>query len=235
MPPVDGKCPDGYPMKANDNSGIFHVPGGRFYDRTVAERCYANADDAIADGYRPAKACNTETRSSRMKVSVDFDVCASTGACMQICPEVFEVRSDGYLYILQEEPPEELRAARSSRPPTCARRQPSPSRAERRTAKLARSHARFGPVWVSTQVEAAWEASQSMLVRRSRSGPCSIPGIIRRRTRGDLRVLHGDRRCDRRHRVRVQAAVRLLRRAARRARARAAVQLHPRDATRMCC
>ena len=44
-----------------------------------------------------------------MKVSVDFDVCASTGACMQVCPEVFEVRTDGYLYILQEEPGEELR------------------------------------------------------------------------------------------------------------------------------
>jgi len=43
-----------------------------------------------------------------MKVSVDFDVCASTGTCMQICPEVFEVRSDGYLYVLQEEPPPEL-------------------------------------------------------------------------------------------------------------------------------
>jgi ferredoxin len=41
-----------------------------------------------------------------MKVTVDFDVCASTGACMQVCPEVFEVRSDGYLYILQEEPAE---------------------------------------------------------------------------------------------------------------------------------
>ncbi len=44
-----------------------------------------------------------------MKVIVDYDVCASTGACMQVCPEVFEVRSDGYLYILQEEPGEELR------------------------------------------------------------------------------------------------------------------------------
>lgn len=43
-----------------------------------------------------------------MKVVVDFDVCASTGACMQICPEVFEVRSDGYLYILQEEPAAEI-------------------------------------------------------------------------------------------------------------------------------
>ena len=37
-----------------------------------------------------------------MKVSVDYDVCASTGGCMQICPEVFEVRNDGYLYLLME-------------------------------------------------------------------------------------------------------------------------------------
>ncbi len=43
-----------------------------------------------------------------MKVKVDFDVCASTGSCMQICPEVFEVRKDGYLYILIEEPGAEL-------------------------------------------------------------------------------------------------------------------------------
>jgi ferredoxin len=44
-----------------------------------------------------------------MKVTVDYDLCASTGSCMQICPEVFEVRSDGYLYVLQEEPGEDLR------------------------------------------------------------------------------------------------------------------------------
>ena len=43
-----------------------------------------------------------------MKVVVDYDLCASTGACMQICPEVFEVRSDGYLYVLQDEPGSEL-------------------------------------------------------------------------------------------------------------------------------
>jgi hypothetical protein len=54
--PVDGACPAGYPIKANDNSGIFHVPGGRFYERTVPERCYADAADAEADGYRRAKA-----------------------------------------------------------------------------------------------------------------------------------------------------------------------------------
>ncbi|MDO8363137.1 MAG: hypothetical protein Q7V88_09580 [Actinomycetota bacterium] len=54
--PVAGQCPPGYPVKANDNSGIFHVPGGRFYARTVPERCYAESADAVADGYRQAKA-----------------------------------------------------------------------------------------------------------------------------------------------------------------------------------
>jgi len=54
--PVDGACPDGYTIKANDNSRIFHLPGGRFYARTAPERCYASADDAVADGYRQAKA-----------------------------------------------------------------------------------------------------------------------------------------------------------------------------------
>ena len=54
--PIDGQCPPGYPIKANDNSGIFHVPGGRSYERTVAERCYATAEAAVADGYRAAKA-----------------------------------------------------------------------------------------------------------------------------------------------------------------------------------
>jgi ferredoxin len=44
-----------------------------------------------------------------VKVIVDYDICASTGSCMQVCQEVFEVRSDGYLYVLQEEPGEELR------------------------------------------------------------------------------------------------------------------------------
>ncbi len=52
----DGSCPASHPVKVNETSGIYHVPGGRFYDRTVAGRCYASAGDASADGYRPAKA-----------------------------------------------------------------------------------------------------------------------------------------------------------------------------------
>ena len=54
--PIDGLCPDGFPIKASASSRIFHVPGGRFYARTIPERCYASAEDATADGYRPAKA-----------------------------------------------------------------------------------------------------------------------------------------------------------------------------------
>ena len=44
-----------------------------------------------------------------MKVVVDYDLCESNAICMGIAPEVFEVRDDDNLYLLQEEPPEELR------------------------------------------------------------------------------------------------------------------------------
>ena len=44
-----------------------------------------------------------------MKVVVDFDLCESNAVCMGIAPEVFEVREDDFLYILDENPPEELR------------------------------------------------------------------------------------------------------------------------------
>jgi ferredoxin len=45
-----------------------------------------------------------------MKVVVDFDVCQSHGLCTQAAPEVFEIREDGFLYVLSEEPPESLRS-----------------------------------------------------------------------------------------------------------------------------
>jgi ferredoxin len=44
-----------------------------------------------------------------MKIVVDFDKCTSNAVCMGIAPEVFEVRDDNFLYVLQEEPPEDLR------------------------------------------------------------------------------------------------------------------------------
>ena len=45
-----------------------------------------------------------------MRVVVDFDACESNAVCMAVAPEVFEVREDDFLYVLQENPPEDLRA-----------------------------------------------------------------------------------------------------------------------------
>jgi len=44
------------------------------------------------------------------KVVVDYDLCESNAICMQIAPEVFEVRDDDFLYLLTETPSEEQRA-----------------------------------------------------------------------------------------------------------------------------
>ena len=45
-----------------------------------------------------------------MRIGVDFDTCESYASCMGAAPEVFEVREDGALYILNESPDESLRA-----------------------------------------------------------------------------------------------------------------------------
>jgi ferredoxin len=45
-----------------------------------------------------------------MKVVVDFDKCESNAVCMGIAPDVFEVRDDNFLYVLDEHPPEERRS-----------------------------------------------------------------------------------------------------------------------------
>jgi ferredoxin len=44
-----------------------------------------------------------------VKVVVDYDLCESNAICMGVAPEVFEVRDDDNLYLLQDEPPESLR------------------------------------------------------------------------------------------------------------------------------
>ena len=44
------------------------------------------------------------------KVVVDYDRCESNAICMQIAPEVFEVRDDDFLYLLTDTPGEDQRA-----------------------------------------------------------------------------------------------------------------------------
>ena len=46
-----------------------------------------------------------------MRVVVDFDRCMSNALCMEAAPEVFEVRDDNFLYLLQDTPPDSLREA----------------------------------------------------------------------------------------------------------------------------
>ena len=46
-----------------------------------------------------------------MRVVFDDACCVGSGSCARACPEVFELRDDGYLQILQEEPDESLRPA----------------------------------------------------------------------------------------------------------------------------
>jgi ferredoxin len=54
-----------------------------------------------------------------MRVVVDFDLCESNALCMGLAPEVFEVRDDDLLYVLDENPPEELRAKVEAAIRTC--------------------------------------------------------------------------------------------------------------------
>ncbi|MCB1285733.1 MAG: ferredoxin [Microthrixaceae bacterium] len=44
-----------------------------------------------------------------MKIVVDYDVCESNAVCMGVVPEIFEVRDDDFLYVLDENPGEEWR------------------------------------------------------------------------------------------------------------------------------
>jgi hypothetical protein len=53
-PPAGGDCPNEAPIKGNQ-SGIYHVPGGQFYDRTNAEECFASESAAQDAGYRKSQ------------------------------------------------------------------------------------------------------------------------------------------------------------------------------------
>ena len=44
-----------------------------------------------------------------MRIVVDFDLCESNALCVDAAPELFEVRDDDLLYVLDENPGEDLR------------------------------------------------------------------------------------------------------------------------------
>lgn len=47
-----GDAPDGYEIKGNASSMLYHVPGSAFYERTVPEYWFATAEDAEAAGFQ---------------------------------------------------------------------------------------------------------------------------------------------------------------------------------------
>jgi micrococcal nuclease len=49
-PISEDDCPQSAPIKGNQ-SGLYHVPGGAYYDVTNPEECFATAQDAEAAGY----------------------------------------------------------------------------------------------------------------------------------------------------------------------------------------
>jgi ferredoxin len=71
--------------------------------------------DRYLSGHRLAardygSAGSTRRIAMSFRVVVDFDRCESNALCMAAAPEVFEVRDDDFLYVLQENPPDDLRA-----------------------------------------------------------------------------------------------------------------------------
>lgn len=54
-PRSDGSCPSWAPIKGNADSGIYHVPGQRFYKVTKAEECFRTESAAVKAGYRRSK------------------------------------------------------------------------------------------------------------------------------------------------------------------------------------
>ena len=48
----DNAQPEGYPIKGNADSMLYHLPGTPFYDRTIAEVWFDTAESAEAAGYQ---------------------------------------------------------------------------------------------------------------------------------------------------------------------------------------
>jgi hypothetical protein len=53
--PRGKSCPSTHPIKGNADSGIYHVPTGAYYGRTVPEACFTSESAAKAAGYRKSK------------------------------------------------------------------------------------------------------------------------------------------------------------------------------------
>ncbi len=51
IPPEDDSVPEGFPIKGNEQSGLYHEPGSRYYKVTKAEFYFATVEDAQTAGF----------------------------------------------------------------------------------------------------------------------------------------------------------------------------------------
>ena len=56
--------PAGYDIKGNASSRQYHVPGGRYYDITIADVFFDTAEHAEAAGYEATAADTTDTEEN---------------------------------------------------------------------------------------------------------------------------------------------------------------------------
>ena len=118
----------------------------------------------------------------RLRVSIDPDVCACTGYCVQVMPAMFELDEDGGpTVVLDPQPPLDLLGDACVRPRPCARRRPSAWRRLRRRR----------------------DAGRAPLARRDQPRPADRPGgerdalaaLVPRRGRGiQVQGVHPGRR-----------------------------------------
>jgi len=80
-PNADGSAPDGYEVKGNADSGLYHVPGSRFYNQTVAEFYFASTEDAEAAGFQlpPSQRDDADAGAARGDSEAADEAASDTG------------------------------------------------------------------------------------------------------------------------------------------------------------
>jgi ferredoxin len=83
--------------------------------------CRGSANVIFTEGsqVRPPALPTPLTTLLAVRVVVDYGRCESNALCMTAAPEVFEVRDDDQLYVLDENPPESLRVKVESAVKAC--------------------------------------------------------------------------------------------------------------------
>ena len=61
LPPADGSALEGHPIKGNADSMLYHEPGSRWFEQTVAEFWFDTPANAEAAGFTQAGSKTTET------------------------------------------------------------------------------------------------------------------------------------------------------------------------------